>query len=75
MSVLPAAVLTNWLYYKNNRSIVAAILFHMTLVATSEAFETEQFTKCIVTGVLMVISILVITGDRAFFFAEKKSFV
>ena len=75
VSVLPAAVLINWLYYKNNRSIVAAILFHMTLVATSEAFQTQQFTKCIVTGVLLGISILVIASDRAFFFEEKKSFV
>lgn len=75
VSVLPAATLINWLYYKNNRSIVAAILFHMTLVATSEAFQTQQFTKCIVTGVLLVISILVIASDRAFFFETKKSFV
>jgi uncharacterized protein len=75
VSVLPAAILINWLYYKNNRSIVAAILFHMTLVATSEVFQTEQFTKCIVTGVLLVISILVIASDRAFFFEAKKSFV
>ena len=75
VSVLPAAILINWLYYKNNRSIVAAILFHMTLVATSEAFQTQQFTKCIVTGVLLVISILVIASDRAFFFEAKKSFV
>jgi membrane protease YdiL (CAAX protease family) len=75
VSVLPAAILINWLYYKNNRSIVAAILFHMTLVATSEAFQTQQFTKCIVTGLLFVISILVIASDKAFFFEQKKSFV
>ncbi|MGA7873350.1 MAG: CPBP family intramembrane glutamic endopeptidase [Candidatus Binatus sp.] len=75
VSVVPAAILINWLYYKNNRSIVLAILFHMALDATSEAFQTEQFTKCIVTGVLLVISIVVIAADRAFFFEEKKSFV
>jgi hypothetical protein len=75
ISVLPAAVLINWLYYKNNRSIVVAILFHMTLVATSEEFQTEQFTKCIVTAVLLVISILVIARDKTFFFEENKSAV
>jgi membrane protease YdiL (CAAX protease family) len=75
VSVLPAAILINWLYYKNNRSILAAILFHMTLVATSEAFQTQQFTKCIVTIVLLAISTLVIVGNRAFFFEEGKSFV
>jgi|SRR5208282_4137833 len=75
VSVLPAAILINWLYYKNNRSIVAAILFHMSLVATSEAFQTEQFTKCIVTAVLLIISIVVVASDRAFFFDEKRTFV
>jgi hypothetical protein len=47
----------------------------MTLVATSEAFQTEQFTKCIVTAVLLVILILVIAGDKTFFFEENKSLV
>jgi len=75
VSVLPAAILINWLCYKNSRSILAAILFHMTLVATSEAFQTEQSTKCILTGVLLAISTLVIAGNRAFFFEESKSFV
>jgi len=75
VSVLPAAILMNWVYYKNNRSIVAAILFHMALDATAEAFQTEQFTKCIWTGVLLLISILVIASDRAFFFEEKRSFI
>ncbi len=69
VSVIPAAILMNWVYYKNNRSIVAAILFHMAVDATSEAFQTEQFTKCIVTGVLLFISILVVAGNRALFFA------
>ncbi|MGD1029046.1 CPBP family intramembrane glutamic endopeptidase [Candidatus Binatus soli] len=69
VSILPAAILMNWVYYKNNRSIVAAILLHMALDATAEAFQTEQFTKCIWTGVLLFISILVIAANRAFFFA------
>jgi membrane protease YdiL (CAAX protease family) len=75
VSVIPAAILMNWLYYKNNRSIMAAILFHMALDATAEAFQTEQFTKCIWTGVLLFIPILVIAGNRAFFFEAQKSFI
>ena len=59
----------------NQYLIVAAILFHMALDATAEAFQTEQFTKCIWTGVLLSISILVIAGNRAFFFEEQKSFI
>ncbi len=73
ISILPAAILMNWVYYKNNRSIVAVILFHITLDVTAEAFQTEQFTKCIWTGVLLFISILVIAANRAFFFAAGPS--
>ncbi len=69
ISILPAAILMNWVYYKNNRSIVAAILFHMTLDVAAEAFQTEQFTKCIWTGVLLIISFMVIAANRALFFA------
>ncbi len=69
VSILPAAILMNWVYYKNNRSIVAAILLHMALDVTAEAFQTEQFTKCIWTGVLLIVSILVIAANRALFFA------
>jgi len=60
----------NWVYYKNNRSIVAAILFHMALDATAEAFQTEHLPVHL-DGVLLFISILVIAGNRAFFFEEK----
>jgi len=73
VATIPVAILMNWVYYKNNRSIVAGILFHMALDATAEAFRTEQFTKCIWTGVLLLISSVVIAGNRPFFF-EKSSF-
>lgn len=75
VSVLPAAILANWFYYKNNRSIIVAIVFHMTLVLTSEAFQTEQFTKCIVTVVLMVISFIIIVMNTQFFLEERKTFL
>jgi membrane protease YdiL (CAAX protease family) len=71
VSVFPAAVLTNWLYYKNDRSIVVAILFHMMLDLTSEAFQTEQLTKCVVTVVLLAISAIVIVTNRQFFLDEN----
>jgi uncharacterized protein len=75
VSVLPAAIIINWLYYKNNRSIIVAVLFHMMLVLTSEAFQTEQFTKCIVTAVLLLISFIIILTNKDFFLEERKSFI
>jgi len=72
VSVLPATILMNWLYYKNDLSITAAILFHFLLNLFSVVFQTEQFTKCILTIVLLVISIVIILRNKAFFFAPGE---
>ena len=72
VSILPATILMNWMYYKNNRSITAAILFHFMLNLFSVLFQTEQFTKCIITVILLVISIVIIIKDKHFFFAQIK---
>ena len=72
VSILPATILMNWMYYKNNRSITAAILFHFIFNLFSVLFQTEQFTKCIITIVLLVISIIIILKDKAFFFASRE---
>lgn len=74
VSVLPAAVLANWLYEKHRRSIPAAILFHFMLDAVAESFAIEQFTKCIVTGVFIVIAALIVMLDRKAFAQGPRNF-
>jgi len=69
--VLVATVLMNWMYYKNNRNITAAILFHFMFNLFSVLFQTEQFTKCIITIILLIISIVVILRNKEFFFDKK----
>jgi membrane protease YdiL (CAAX protease family) len=71
--ILVATILMNWVYYKNNRSISAAILFHFTFNLFSVLFQTEQFTKCIITLVLFAIAIVIIMRNQAFFFDEKPT--
>jgi len=73
VSVWPAAVLMNWLYYRNNRSIAICILFHLTLDAASEGFQAEQFTKCIVTGVLLIVALIVILKEKELFFGQRQT--
>jgi uncharacterized protein len=72
ISILPATILMNWMYYKNNRSITAAILFHFMFNLFSVLFQTEQFTKCILTIVLLAISIVIILRDKTFFFSQQE---
>ena len=66
----PASLLINWVYFKNSRSIIAAMLFHSVLNLCSVIFRTEQFTKCIITLLLCVIAIVVIINDKKFFFSK-----
>lgn len=68
VSVFVVAFLMNWVYYKTDRSIPAIILFHSVLNTSSILFKTEQFTKCIVTLLLFVVSTFVIAYDSSFFF-------
>lgn len=73
VSVIPMTVITNWLYYRNDRSIIVAIAFHAIINVCSEAFCVTNFTKCIVTLVVIVFAVLIVYLDRAFFFKSRAS--
>jgi membrane protease YdiL (CAAX protease family) len=47
--VIPAAIIANWFYYKNDRSIVASIMLHSMLNAASVLLNAGQIAKCIAT--------------------------
>lgn len=64
LSIFPAAFLMNWVYYKAGRSILAIIIMHMSLNLFSVMFQTEQFTKCIITFLLVGLSVVVFYTDR-----------
>jgi membrane protease YdiL (CAAX protease family) len=75
VSVMPAAILANWLYEKHRRFIPAAILFHFMLDAVAEGFAAEQFTKCIVTAVFVAVAALVMILDRKAFAQGPRNFM
>jgi hypothetical protein len=52
-------------------SIIAIIIFHFVLNISSVLLQTEQFAKCIVTAVLLVLSGIVVWRDKRFF-VEKQ---
>lgn len=63
--IFPMAFLHNWMYYKNDRSIPAIILFHAMDNLSMSVLQTEQFTRCIVTVILILISVIVLVKDRS----------
>ncbi|MCK4241153.1 MAG: CPBP family intramembrane metalloprotease [Candidatus Atribacteria bacterium] len=72
VSLIPAAILMNWIFYKNGRSVIAIILFHSMLNLFSVLFQTEQFTKCIITIILLIISVIVVRRNKSFFYEKSN---
>lgn len=59
ITIFPTAFLANWIYYKNHRSIPAIILFHAVNNLSFSILQTDQFTKCIVTAILLTVSAII----------------
>ncbi len=71
LSLVPYVVLMNWLYYKTNRSILVAIVFHITAGCFNEMFQTHPDSKVIQTVLLLLLSIAVVAKDRDFFLQRE----
>ena len=70
LSVIPATIILNWLYYKNNRSITIAVLMHFMFNFCAVVLQTGQLTKCIMTIVLLLVSGIIIVVDKKLFFRD-----
>jgi hypothetical protein len=69
-SLFVFVVLMNWLYYKTNRNILITILFHLSANISNEIFATHPMSKVIQTGILLIISLVVLYKDRQMFFGK-----
>jgi membrane protease YdiL (CAAX protease family) len=67
-----AGFLMGWIYYKNNRSIIAMIIFHVMLNLFSVLLQTEQFTKCIITFNLLIISGIIFYFNKSYFLEKNE---
>lgn len=71
MSVIPFGFITTWVYVKNNRSMLASIIFHLFVNFMQEKFAMTQTTKCVETiCVTLAAAIIVFTNKDLFF--EKR---
>jgi len=67
-SAFALAFIINWLFYRNNRSIIACFLFHLSANVAMSFIPAEQFTKFIITVLLFVIAAVIVILDRKLFF-------
>jgi membrane protease YdiL (CAAX protease family) len=71
VSLVPYVILMNWLYYKTNRSILVAIIFHVTAGVFNEMFQTHPDSKVIQTGLLLLVSVVVVIKEWDFFWQRE----
>ncbi|CAN5147761.1 type II CAAX endopeptidase family protein [soil metagenome] len=71
ISLFPITVLINWLYVKNNRSILIAILFHAIMNLSYGLLLLQPFTKIIIMLLLLITAAIIVIKDKEIFF--KKS--
>lgn len=75
VGIIPLAFIMNWLYYRNNRSILVVAVFHIMVNLSSELFQANQVSKCILTLVLAAVAARIVYYDRSLFFDDGDSSV
>jgi membrane protease YdiL (CAAX protease family) len=74
-SIFPAAIIANWFYYRNDRSIAASILLHSMLNAASILIDAGQTAKCIATLLYSGIAVALVLGDHGLFAQAPRNFL
>jgi membrane protease YdiL (CAAX protease family) len=75
VSIVPVAVIANWFYYKNDRSIPAAMLLHSMLNAAAVLINAGQVAKCIATLLYAGIAAALAVRDRKLFAEGPRNFL
>ncbi|MCM1026547.1 MAG: CPBP family intramembrane metalloprotease [Roseburia sp.] len=70
VSVSPLGFLTTWVYVKNNRSMLACILFHLFVNTMQEKIAMTPQTKCVETIVVFFAAAVVVLTNREMFFEK-----
>ena len=71
VSIIPLSFIFTWLYVKNNRSILACMLFHLTVNFFQERIAMTDTTKCVQTFVLFATATILVLLNKDLFFSNK----
>ena len=75
VSVIIVAVAVNWLYYKNNRSILAGAAAHSAGNAAGVLIAAAPTSDLIATGVFFAVTLLIVLLDRDHFKEGPRTFL
>lgn len=71
VSVMPFVFIQTWVYVKNNRSMIATIIFHLFVNLMQEKIAMTPQTKCIQTIFITIAGVLVVLMNRELFFETE----
>ncbi len=70
-STVPVDFLQTWVYVKNNRSMLATIIFHLFLNVMQEKIAMTAETKCIETIFVAIAAAIVVLTNKKMFFETR----
>lgn len=71
LSVIPLDFIQTWVYVKNNRSMLATIIFHLFINIMQEKINMSPETKCIETIFVTIAAIIIVVTNKEMFFETK----
>lgn len=71
IGVIPLGFLTTWVYVKNNRSMLACIIFHLFVNTMQEKIAMTPQTKCVETILIFFSAAIVVLTNREMFFEKQ----
>ncbi|AKB65695.1 MmRce1 family CPBP family CAAX prenyl protease [Methanosarcina mazei] len=71
VGVIPMGVVISWICIKNGKSVLAAILIHVSINFLQEALQMTQFAKCIETVVITIVAAIILASDKEMFFSKE----
>lgn len=71
ISVIPLDFLQTWVYVKNNRSMLATVIFHLFINIMQEKINMTPETKCIETIFVVIAAVIIVLTNKEMFFETK----
>ena len=69
ISAVPVDFLQTWVYIKNNRSMLATMVFHLFLNVMQEKIAMTPETKIIETGFMLIAAAVIVATNKELFFS------
>ena len=72
IGVVPLGFLTTWVYVKNNRSMLACIIFHLFVNTMQEKIAMTPQTKCVETITIFFAAAMIVLTNKEMFFENRE---